>query len=142
MTPWQWWIGSYGNVEYEDAFELGDFTSRDEAIEAGRKEWPGKVFYIVEARTSTAAKYADGSYDVVPFCRQRNRELIEPVASVAIDQIADHIRARSAGLIARRDRLKPRWWQFRLKQECDSLDAMASELDLIVDEIQDMTHDY
>lgn len=142
MTPWQWWTGSYGNVEYEDGFELGGFASRDEAIEMGRKEWPGKLFYIVEARASTAKKYHGGSHEGVPFCRQRNRELIEPKASIAIDQIVDHIRRRSAALIERRDHLTPRKWPFLVKRKRDILDAMASELDLIVDEIQDLTGDY
>jgi hypothetical protein len=141
VTPWEFWAGSYGNFEYEDAFELGGYATREAAIEAGRAEWPGKVFYIVEGRASTAARYYDGSYETIPFKRQRNRELIEPVASVAVDQIVDHIKSRAQVYVARRDRLKPKWWQFRMKRDWENLEGMASELDLIAVEIQDLIYD-
>lgn len=135
MTPWEFWAGSYGNVEYEDAFELGGYATREAAIEAGRAEWPGKVFYIVEARASTAARYYDGSHETIPFKRQRNRELIEPVASVAVDQIVDHVRSRAKDFVNLRDRLKPKWWQFRMKRERDQFNSMATELYLMADKV-------
>jgi hypothetical protein len=142
MTPWQFWAGSYGNVEYEGGFELGGYATREAAIEAGRAEWPGKVFYILEGRASTAARYYDGNHETIPFKRKRNQELIEPVASVAINQIVDHIKSRAQVYVARRDRLKPKWWQLRMKRDWNALDGMASELDLIADEIQDLIHEY
>lgn len=141
MTPWEFWAGSYGNVEYEDAFELGGYATREAAIEAGRAEWPGKVFYIVEARASTAARYYDGSHETIPFKRQRNRELIEPVASVAIDQIVDHIRSRAKDFVNLRDRLKPKWWQFRMKRKRDQFNGMATELYLMADKLSVLTCD-
>lgn len=34
---------------------------------------------------------------------------------------------------------KPKWWQFQMKRDWENLDGMASELDLIADEVSDLT---
>lgn len=80
MTPWSWWAGDLG----ADAYGLAcDDKTRDAAIQvASRQLKPGEKFQIIEARSSTAAKY-EGA-DFVPFLRTRNHEIITvgPVAAV------------------------------------------------------------
>lgn len=74
MTPWQWWAASVPGHD-EGEWELGEFDSRDEAIAAANKEFGiGEPFYVIEARSSTAAKYGSGNFEIVPFVRTRNKE--------------------------------------------------------------------
>lgn len=76
MTGWEWWVGSYADVEYEGAYGWGGVTTRNHAIALGLRETrPGERFYIVEARSSQASQHEDA--DVIPFLRQRKKELVE-----------------------------------------------------------------
>jgi hypothetical protein len=70
MTNWEWWAGEIGAETYDLA--CGEKT-RDAAFKTASDLLdPGTEFQIVEARTSTAAKY-EGA-DFVPFVRTRNYE--------------------------------------------------------------------
>jgi hypothetical protein len=72
MTPWSWSAGIPG----EEAFGLAcEEPSREAAIAAARREVsPGTEFEIVEARSSTAARYESAYF--VPFLRTRHHERI------------------------------------------------------------------
>lgn len=70
MTPWSWWAGEIGAETYDLACEE---PTREAAIyTASQLLDPGTEFEIIEARSSTAAKY-EGA-DFVPFVRSRNHE--------------------------------------------------------------------
>lgn len=72
-SDWEWWAGEIG----ADCYYFGNASTRGEAIKAGLREtMPGEKFQIIEARSSTAQKYQDGSYDSVPFTHTRNHEII------------------------------------------------------------------
>lgn len=73
MTRWQWWATSVLGLS-EGQWLLGEFDCRAYAIEQGKIDFPGEHFWITEARSSEAAKH-EGA-DVVPFLKERNRELI------------------------------------------------------------------
>lgn len=82
MTRWQWWAGLVGDVDAEGLYELGEFDTRGAAIAAANREYgPGKSFYVVEARSSEAEIYEGAA--LVPFLRQRNRELLVTGAIMA-----------------------------------------------------------
>lgn len=72
MTPWSWWAGELDADAYDLAAEE---KTREAAIQvASRQLKPGEQFQIIEARSSTDAKY-EGA-DLVPFLRTRNHEII------------------------------------------------------------------
>lgn len=72
MTPWFWWAGELDAEAYDLAAEE---KTREAAIQvASRQLKPGEQFQIIEARSSTDAKY-EGA-DFVPFLRTRNYEII------------------------------------------------------------------
>lgn len=141
MTPWQWWAGDYGAVEYENGYELGDFPSRTAAISAGRKKWPGEIFCIVEARSSTAKKYQHGEHEMIPFISARHHEIINPEPSEVVEKITNILKKRSAfwmNRAAQERALTPwRWWKFYQPNHAADFESMASELDLLTDEIND-----
>lgn len=143
MTPWQWWAGSYGSVEYEDHYDLGEFATREEAIAAGRKEWPGRAFHIVEARSSTAAKYGDGSHDTVPFKKTRNREFVWPLASDFMHGITRHFQDHEIRVL---DEIllidPPQWWQWNRRRRLAHLRTLADQLAVTINFIRDYPCDY
>lgn len=70
-SDWEWWAG----IVEDDSYATSHKT-RDEAIAAGQNMvGPGEQFQIIEARSSTAAKYESGNYDIVPFTHTRNHEV-------------------------------------------------------------------
>ena len=72
MTPWAWWAGIPGEETYDLACEM---PTREAAVaEAMRQLKPGNTFQIIEARSSTDARY-EGA-DFVPFVRERNHEIL------------------------------------------------------------------
>lgn len=78
MTPWRWWAGDAENVEGDGQYDV-DFDTRQQAVAWAIREYGGSPFYVIEARSSTAEKYSDGSHEIVPFLRTRNKErLPEP----------------------------------------------------------------
>lgn len=73
MTPWRWWWLEEGGDEHGGW--CGDCATREDAIASARRELGhGASFFVMEARSSSAAEY-EGS-DCVPFLRTRNRELL------------------------------------------------------------------
>lgn len=78
-SNWEWWAGYHRDVEYEGAYNVGCFLTRQEAIDAGRAEMPDRdgnsFFHIIEARSSTDKRY-EGD-DFVPFTHSRNAEIID-----------------------------------------------------------------
>lgn len=73
MTPWQWWAGTVEDVDSDGSWDLGEFDSREEAIDHASRGYPaGTPFYVIEARSSTSMQY-EGA-DIVPFLRARNKE--------------------------------------------------------------------
>lgn len=71
MTGWEWWAGHPGEYSYD----IAQANTRAAVIAAAMREIaPGDTFEIIEARSSTDAKY-EGS-DCVPFLRTRNHEII------------------------------------------------------------------
>lgn len=139
MTPWEWWAGSYGNVEYESAYELGGYDTREEATEAGRAEWPGEAFYVVEARTSTAKKYYEGDHEIIPFVKQRNQEFVDPDPAALLKRAIKLIENRSKFWVEAEQDIPPKkWWQFWKPDTRGIYDGMASELDIIADDMRDL----
>lgn len=72
MTPWRWWAGELD----DDCYGLaGDEPTREAVVQRACRELkPGDQFRIIEARSSTDARY-EGA-DFVPFLRTRNKEVI------------------------------------------------------------------
>lgn len=71
-SDWEWWAGLVDDEAYASSHR-----SRDEAVAAGQRlAEPGEQFRIIEARSSTAAKYDTGYYDFVPFTHTRHHEII------------------------------------------------------------------
>jgi len=71
MTPWTWHAG---NLD-DDVYDLAEEPTRQRVIEvASLYLAEGDQFRIIEARSSTDAKY-EGA-DFVPFLRTRNAEII------------------------------------------------------------------
>lgn len=71
-SKWEWWVGLVGDESF-----FSTARDRGDAIKIGMREAePGEQFKIVEARSSTAAKYADGNHDFVPFTHMRNHEIL------------------------------------------------------------------
>lgn len=97
MTRWEWFAGSYADVEYEGVYSSGGFACRDDAIvelaRQGIEALDGQLlFYVIEARSSTAMRH-EGA-DVVPFVRSRNLQLLD--LGELMDARADALRARLA----------------------------------------------
>lgn len=139
MTPWQWWARSYGDVEYEGSYQLGGYLTKVEAIAAGQQEWPGEIFYVIEARQSTAEKYYDESCETIPFKKMRNQELLDPephaLLGLAIKIVAD----RAQFWVQKEQDFKPKkWWQFWIADTRGIYDGMASELDIIAGELWEL----
>ncbi len=73
MTPWLWFWLERGDGE--DGGWQGERATREQVIREAQRELPvGASFRIVEARSSTAARY-EGA-DCVPFLRTRNHETL------------------------------------------------------------------
>lgn len=67
---WRWYLGTA-----EDDDEMGDYGTRDRAIEVGLREYKrGESFWIVEARMTIADEGAmgNGDADSAPFADSRN----------------------------------------------------------------------
>lgn len=74
LTGWRWWAGDAHDVEAGEAYHLGDFATRDEAVRAACREMvAGDAFYVIEARFWDRATDPP-DLDFVPFARTRNRE--------------------------------------------------------------------
>lgn len=73
MTPWSWWAGE---LDADNTYDLAaEEKTREAALQvASRQLKRGERFQIIEARSSTDAKY-EGA-DFVPFLRTRNHEII------------------------------------------------------------------
>lgn len=71
MTPWTWHAGHLD----DDIYDLAEEPTRERVIEVASLYLAvGDQFRIIEARSSTNAKY-EGA-DFVPFLRTRNAEII------------------------------------------------------------------
>lgn len=71
MTPWEWWAG-YPN---DPIYDIATGPTREAVIrEALRNLNPGEEFRIVEARSSTAARYWEDAF--VLFARVRDEETL------------------------------------------------------------------
>lgn len=135
MTPWQWWIGTYEDVECEGCYLLGPYPSRHEATAAGFQEWPGQLLCVIEARSSTSSK----KHDDAPFLRTRNYEEVNPVMQDVLERAAKAAdeRARYWLDIAHKT-APPPWWAFWRTDVRDDYDSMASELNILADDIRDL----
>lgn len=71
MTPWQWfWLPADGD---EYGGWDGEHGSKEQAILRAQRELrSGDVFFVIEARSSTAMEH-EGA-ECVPFLRTRNKE--------------------------------------------------------------------
>ncbi len=77
MTPWQWWCADTASKN-EGEWPCGGYPTRDEAFAVGLREYGRDGgFWLIEARSSTDARYADGAEEIVPFVRSRNLERVE-----------------------------------------------------------------
>jgi hypothetical protein len=109
MTPWRWWVGHFEEIECYEGYS-NEVASRDEAIAWGKKEWPGQLFYIIEARSSEAMQH-EGA-DIVPFLRTRNKELIEPTIHEIVEHIACELERQSKFLEWQAEGFAPlNFWQ-------------------------------
>ena len=71
-SDWEWWAGVVGEPIYDLA---GGCSTREEVIaQAMREAAAGEPIQIIEARSSSAARY-EGA-ESVPFVKTRNHEII------------------------------------------------------------------
>lgn len=75
---WYWWAGFTGDVQEDALYALGEFTTREEAIAAGRAKMPdvdgNTFFHIVEAQFG---ELDPDLPDFQPFAATRGHEIIE-----------------------------------------------------------------
>jgi hypothetical protein len=75
MTDWEWWAALPEDIC--ECWTLGGFSTREEAVNAGRNEFGLRAeFLIIEARSSTARIHEQS--DVIPFLKARNEEIVGP----------------------------------------------------------------
>jgi len=73
-SSWEWWVGNHFALD-DGEYDLGCVKTREDAIAVGLRETaPGELFYIIEARSSTARKH-EGA-DFVPFTATRNATVL------------------------------------------------------------------
>lgn len=84
MTPWQWWAVPEC-CRSDGEWSIGECDTREQIIAAANRELPPETpFFIIEARSSTDARYYDGNHELVPFKRTRNEErLVTGMRAVA-----------------------------------------------------------
>jgi hypothetical protein len=82
--PWVWWAGSFGDVECENIYELGELATRQEAIDAAVKGSLGSdddgLFYVIEAQMGDADPAVRDDH---PFAASRNKSLMRIVDGAA-----------------------------------------------------------
>lgn len=79
LPAWGWWAGQGG----EGRFSLGPFLTRDEAVAAGRRDWDGAAFDIVEAVKGEPSLRVDGD-DILEMIDGRNEDHHDPDGDATI----------------------------------------------------------